>query len=253
MTYQALARFASPFTRLAESALAIALPLYCPICGAAGRRPEVLSCDACRGRLVRLTKPVCPACRRYRDYDTQTCPGAHATVSPAIAWALGAFDYAWRSIVHELKYRGDRSLAGPVGTAMAELVGGSLPADLLVVSVPTSEHKIRERGFGHAERIADRLADRLSAAFDPLALRFTRSVKDQTRLSGPRRIENLKGALVARDPQRIAGRSLLVVDDVLTTGATLREAARALEEAGADEVRAVVVAVNSGGLPDGPP
>lgn len=252
MSYQALARFVSPFARLAESALAVAIPLCCPICGAAGRGRDELCCDACRSRLVRLTKPVCPACRRYRDYDTPVCPGAHAPVSPAIVWALGAFDHAWRSIVHQLKYRGDRALAGPIGSAMAGLLTGTVSADMLVIPVPTSEHKIRERGFGHSERIADRVAAGLSAAFDPRGLRFTRKVKDQTRLSGPHRVENLKGALMARDPDRIAGCSVLIVDDILTTGATLREAARALDEAGADQVRAVVVAVNSGGLPDGP-
>lgn len=247
--------FISPrllLSKIADSITALVLPLPCPVCGKAGREPAALSCDACRRRLVRLPLPVCPACRRYREYDSDTCPGNHDPISVSIVFALGAFDHAWRGIVHQLKYRGDGALARPLGHALAELTNDSLSRDTMIVPVPTSRQKQRERGFGHAERIARHMAGTAGLEFQPHCLRFTRRVKDQTRLSGPRRVQNLRGALSVRNPAALEGRRILIVDDILTTGATLREAGRALEAAGAIQVRAAVVAVNTGGLPDGP-
>ena len=120
-----------------------------------------------------------------------------------------------------------------------------------IFAVPTDPRKLGERGFGHAELLAQTLALQTGLPFFADGLRHTRRIPDQTRLTGRQRMLNLKGAFAAPDPEVVEGKNVLVVDDVTTTGATLREAARALSDAGAKSVVGVVIAANFGNLSDG--
>ena len=120
-----------------------------------------------------------------------------------------------------------------------------------ILAVPTDPRKLGERGFGHAELLAQTLALQTGLPFFTGGLRHTRRIPDQTRLTGRQRMLNLKGAFAVPHPEALEGMSVIVVDDVTTTGATLREAARALTLAGAKSVVGAVVAANFGNLNDG--
>jgi predicted amidophosphoribosyltransferase len=113
-----------------------------------------------------------------------------------------------------------------------------------IVAVPTSAKKKRKRGYGHAEEIGKACAEALGCTWIPDAIVLTRSVADQTRLNAVQRKANMTGAFALRDGLSLTDAEVLVVDDVLTTGATLGEAGRVLQAAGARAISGGVVALN---------
>lgn len=235
---------------MAEAAAAIPFPLVCPVCG--GTRPSQDSavCAACHLALGYLHRSICPHCRCYRTFSDSLCDACGGDEAPRAVAVTALLDAAWRDIVHALKYRGDRALAQPLGALMAQSLPERLSVDV-VVPVPTEERKQRERGYGHAELLARCVASRRSLPVETVVLERIRRTKDQTRLSGRERETNLHGALRVRDKCDMRKQSVLLVDDVTTTGATLREASRALIEAGATSILAVVLCLNLGIVADG--
>lgn len=236
-----ITRFTNP-QRWLERALSVVLPRRCPICGGTLAVSDRAWCERCESGMRSYDRPVCSECRRFLSPGETNCPTGHAPLDPAIVYALGAFDGAFGVLAHALKYDGFRDLAKPLGMHLAD----RLPQDtsLVIVAVPTSPRKKRKRGFGHAEEIASACADAANLAWAPEAIRFTRPVADQTRLNGAERQANLKGAFAVRNGLSLEGLHVLVVDDVMTTGATMREAARAVRVAGAAAVTGAVIALN---------
>ncbi len=162
------------------------------------------------------------------------------------AVAYGAFDGVLRELIHLLKYRQVKPAAALLGTLIQEaLAGAALPDSLLVVPVPLFKRKLRERGFNQAEEIArgfvSRCASR-SIQLETSSLVRTRQTVSQTGLTRHQRRANVRGAFAAVKPERIAGRSILVIDDVMTTGTTVGECARVLLRAGAKQVFVATVA-----------
>jgi ComF family protein len=156
----------------------------------------------------------------------------------ARARAAGAYEGALRSIVHALKFEGRRSLARPLARLMrvrgADLIAGADAA----VPVPLHPSRRRERGFNQAADLARHLGLPVTSA-----LRRVRATVTQAALPAAQRHGNVRGAFM---PERAAaglrGRTILLIDDVSTTGATLEACARALKEIGVFEVRALTAA-----------
>jgi ComF family protein len=136
-----------------------------------------------------------------------------------------------------LKYQGRRLVARSLGTAMAERF--VLPDGALLVPVPLHPRRLRERGFNQAALLASVLAHASGRPADLRALARRRDTPSQTRLDASSRTRNLQGAFVART--RLDGRPVVLVDDIVTTGATASACAAALRAAGAGLV--VVAAV----------
>jgi ComF family protein len=120
-------------------------------------------------------------------------------------------------------------------------------SDFVLVPIPLSKKKLRWRGFNQAEEIAKELANFLKIPLVSDCLIKTKETKDQVELSEKERKENVKGAFFIKNKEKIAGKNVLLVDDVFTTGATMEEAARVLKEAGAEKIVGVVVAKASPG------
>ncbi|CAJ0790358.1 hypothetical protein LMG18096_02384 [Ralstonia holmesii] len=152
-------------------------------------------------------------------------------------------DYGWPldHLVTGLKFRAQLPLAvwlaGRLGNALAAAPGG-LPDVLL--PVPLSPARLRSRGYNQAWEIARRLARQLDIPAQANALHRVRDNPAQATLDRAERLTNLHGAFVVAEPARIAGRHVGVVDDVMTTGATLGEIATQLKRAGATRVTNVV-------------
>jgi ComF family protein len=165
------------------------------------------------------------------------------------AVAYGSYEGGLRDLIHLLKYERVRPAAGVLGRMLAEvvipLVSRSEAEQTLVVPVPLHQAKQRQRGFNQAELIARAMLKNVAAW--PLklcasGLQRHRATDSQTGLSRSQRRENLGGAFVAPFPSEIAGRDILLVDDVYTTGTTVSECARVLRRAGATGVWVATVA-----------
>jgi predicted amidophosphoribosyltransferase len=206
---------------LAEALLDLALPQRCAGC----RGPGTGLCAACRAALA--GPPL--------GLVAHGPPGL-----PPLA-AAATYDGAVRGVVVAHKEHGRLALVSPLGAALAAATR-HLPGlvGAVVVPVPSSPAAVRARGHDHARRLAAAAAGHLGLACRPV-LRQVRAVPDSAGLSAAARRANLRGALAARRP--LHGVRAVVVDDVVTTGATLREAVRALRAAGADVSGVAVVAV----------
>jgi ComF family protein len=239
-----------PRRRLRRELLHLLLPACCLGCGTPlpGRAPLGL-CAPCRAALVPLAAPRCAACARHLDahavpqgYRCRACL-AHP---PAYDRLLAAWSYEppLDAVVHGLKFGRLDYLGGHLAEALAAALAGELAGAELVVPVPLHWRRRLARGYNQAERIARPLAALLGLPYRPL-LRRRRLTPPQTTLDRAARLANLRGAFALRGAgavTAVAGRRVLLIDDVATTGATLEAAAAALERGGAETVVAVVAA-----------
>ncbi len=170
----------------------------------------------------------------------------------AQARAYGNYDGNLRGLIHLLKYEQVRPAAKVLGEMLAQAAGPFVAAGTggprAVVPVPLHSSRLRQRGFNQAELIA-RAALEASPALgaagfrlSPAALRRKRATDAQTGLTSHQRRENIRGAFELARPEEIAGKEVLLVDDVFTTGTTVSECAKVLRRAGAERVLVATVA-----------
>lgn len=228
--------------------LHLCFPTPCRLCGAAldpGRRSVV--CGTCWAGLPSIGDGGCPCCGRpYGNPALMAASAAHRcgdcrSDPPPFALARACLHYrdegGGRPLVLAMKYGGRPGLAGALGCRMADEAAtrlGGVGFDL-VLPVPLSRARLRERGFNQAALLAAPIAARAGVALDVRSLRRTRATPPQSG-SAAARAANVRGAFGLRRPARIPGRRILLVDDVFTTGATARECARTLLAAGAASV-----------------
>ncbi len=224
---------------------ALADLILAPACLAC-RRPIVpadparLVCRRCRALLRAIPSPRCDRCGAPRLATGRApgpvCPECDKWPPPLLAARSACLLHPPADVlVHQLKYRGWRALAGPMGERMATL---ELPAECddarICVPVPTTRVRLWQRGYNQAELLARAFAR--STGRQTLALlERTGSASSQTALQPAARGANVAGAFRARDEgtRSLQGAHLLLIDDVLTTGATAVECARTLTAAGA--------------------
>lgn len=219
--------------RLTSAALDLALPARCSGCGREGA-------------------PLCAACLPALDARL-TLPGGTPIGLPAdlpapllqLEWCA-SFSGSVRAALHDLKYAGERRLAEPLGAAVGRRWARVGSGAQLVVPVPVHAERERLRGYDQAALLAAVAARHLGLPL-ALALERGRSTVAQFELGRDERAANVAGAFRLRvsDPlagQAVAGRWVLLVDDVVTTGATLAACATALQRAGAMAISAIAVA-----------
>ncbi len=185
--------------------------------------------------------------RYFEDESGPRCvPCQHAAPLFHKAVAYGAYDGTLRDLLHLFKYQQVRSAAPLLGRLLNLGLGRTeLPENLLVVPVPLFRAKQRSRGFNQAEDIARNLVRCRtddSIQLEVSALIRTRDTASQTGLTRHQRRSNLRGAFAVPLPEKVRGRNILIVDDVMTTGTTAGECARVLLRAGASQVFVATVA-----------
>ncbi len=186
------------------------------------------------------------------DSDPQLCqPCRLAPPAFVKAVAYGGYHGELRSLVHLLKYEGMQPIARRLGLLLADslepFVGSATP--MLVIPVPMHPEKQRRRGFNHAELLARAAIAEMRRRHPQWVLHLetgllkrVRVTVSQAGLTTHQRRQNLRGAFFAPHPARLAGRDVLLIDDIYTTGATARACSRMLMNGGAASVRVATVA-----------
>jgi ComF family protein len=223
------------FLNKCKKSVLAALPQSCLLCSSPSGTE--LLCRPCYAQLPWLTGPRCPQCA-LPTHEGRVC-GACLARPPRYDRVCAAFiyDYPLDKLIQSFKYNGNLALAPLFAEALANCA--SVKADLLV-PMPLATERLRERGFNQALELA-RIVGRLSGVpVAPQACRRVRDTAPQTSLPWTERVKNIRRAFVC--DADLTGKRVAVIDDVMTTGATLNELARNLRQAGAVEVYGWVVA-----------
>lgn len=215
-------------------ALDLFFPPQCALC----RRGGAMLCDACTDALPIADGRRCSTC--WMPWQRGVVCRHCAEAAPAFDALRAAFvmDAGARRLVHELKYEGMTALAEPMARLM--LPSAAVAAADVIVPVPLHPSRERSRGYNQAAMLARQIAAASAASYDARAMRRIRSTTPLVKtMHREERLAIMRGAFDA-DPAHVAGRRVVLVDDVATTGATLDACAEALVDAGAAGVRAAV-------------
>ena len=213
--------------------------VYPPFCLVCGRRDQNYLCAKCIEEIDVIDAPFCRKCGTpCEEYKCQQCLEREYHFEYARSAAV--FGGALREAIHSLKYKFHLPLADPLADLMARCFHETYLAGRVDLAIPIPIHSSRllERGFNQAEELALRLRKRISLPVESGVLYKPRKTRHQVDLPQDLRTINVQGAFAVRNTGRIAGKRILLIDDVFTTGSTLSEAARVLREAGAETVHA---------------
>lgn len=211
-------------------------PPYCAGCETKGVR----WCAQCRAACRRVGAVVCGLCGRpmARAGLCAGCQARRPAYGAARSWGL--HEGALRQAVHRLKYRRDLGLGEALAVELKALLQEQAWEVDLVLPLPLAAKRQKERGYNQSVLLALPLALSVGVPYSRRTLLRTRETLSQVGLSQRERWENVAGAFEAR-PEKVRGRTVLLVDDVMTTGATLNAAAEALCRAGAAQVYAITL------------
>jgi ComF family protein len=225
-------------------------PRTCHACRRVLRgEPNPCFCNGCWRNLPLLDGPCCPSCgvpfrsgAALSHSPTHRC-GACRVKPPRFdqAVAAGVYDGVLADAIRTFKYRGKTTLAGPLADVLLDGMSRFSEMDALV-PVPLDLRRLREREYNQSLLLCDALARKTGCHVIADGLERIRATPPQTGLPLKERQRNVRGAFRARRPEAIQGRHILLVDDVLTTGATVNECARVLKRAKARSVGVLTVA-----------
>lgn len=219
-------------------------PRRCPVCHDLVSARGALICPECRDGFAPVEEPVCLRCgRTLAAAEEEYCPDCQGRPE-TFAASVAAFYYnaAAMDSIMKFKYSGRREYADYYVAALMERQGARIQSwrPQLVLPVPIHKSRRRERGFNQAAELARRLARELSVPMREDILVRPRRTEDQKHLNAAARQENLRHAFAVTRP--LTGiESVLLVDDIYTTGSTMAACARALREAGAAKVYGTVI------------
>ena len=219
-------------------ALDFALPPRCAGCGVIVADVHSFCLD-CWRQIEFLGETGCQTCGLPLQATEQTTCGACLARPPRIARTRAAVAYGdlARSLAIRLKYGRKVAFARTMARYMAPLVGDG--TDRLLVPVPLHRTRLWTRGFNQSALVATELSRRLNIPAAPLALRRIRRTPPLKGMTPPQRRKTVSGAFRVRDKKMVAGKTVILVDDVLTTGSTAEACARALRRAGAARIELV--------------
>ncbi|HTO90251.1 MAG TPA: ComF family protein [Candidatus Sulfotelmatobacter sp.] len=204
-------------------------PQRCAGCGGQVGTHRLL-CASCRVRIPELSFAICARCLAAGESEPLCARHARYQVWPA--WV---YDERSALLIEALKYGGRTDLATALALELRRAIRSIGHLDL-VIPVPLHPARLRERGYNQSRLLAEALAREVGVPHLPGALIRLRATAAQARLGPAARRANVRGAFRAATPRALEGRRVLVVDDVLTTGATLEACFEALSEAGAHPV-----------------
>jgi len=234
-------------------------PINCISCG----RDDVWLCDDCLHDMELLSIQVCPKCEDAITESGQTCRNCKSDSSlDALLVATGYKDKTISKLVHLYKYKFIESLHIPLGKILIKnLLRSQLAIPDIIIPVPLHPRRLRWRGFNQSQLLVGYISQNLTPGFevavDETILRRQRYTPPQMKIKKySERLSNLQDAFVvarsiadgppvggpSASPQNLHGKTILLIDDIATTGATLFECAKVLKQNGAKKVFAAVIA-----------
>lgn len=226
--------------QLIEKAVALLFPSTCPVCAQpSDRYGSSPLCSSCWRTITPMKGNRCPVCALpLAGENTLRCVSCISR-EPAFCatYAYGLYDGALKEAIHSFKFQGAARLARPLGEF---LCGLDIPEADYILPVPLTKKRLLERGYNQCLLLARRLSQGLAIPLKANLLQKKEETPVQATLKRTKRLTALEGAF--RVTGSVEGARLILVDDVMTTGSTLRECARTLRDAGAGEIRVAVLA-----------
>lgn len=220
----------SILSELLRDVAALLFPPRCPVCGEPLERGERTVCTLCR-----TTAPLTGFWREADNPVVRKFWGL-LPVERASAFLYFVHGSGWRRLIHDFKYRGAWRTARDMGVWYGRCLSESGLYDDIELIVPMPLHPLKRcrRGYNQSEYIAEGIASQLGVAVDRRSVRRRRYTQSQAGKSRRERSHNVEGAFAVRRPERLSGRHVLLVDDVLTTGNTLLSCAEEMLRAAPD-------------------
>ncbi|MCP4631476.1 MAG: ComF family protein [candidate division Zixibacteria bacterium] len=222
-------------------------PPFCYICNNPLKDGRSAICNDCRKNVfltIRSSSPLCPVCQSFYPDIFDNCRHCSGRRSPGKLYCLTGFDSNMRELIHAFKYAGRIEIGAELADKAYDIYGNFefiLNADL-IIPVPLYYRKELDRGYNQAGILAERLSLKTSKPFDKTNLKRVKNTKSQTHLNTQQRYTNVRGAFKVKNPSAVKGKRIVLVDDVVTTGATLYECSRSLKKAGASKVVSLTIA-----------
>jgi ComF family protein len=240
----ALTPFAAALARIAD----FVMPPVCLGCHAHLGGLDAL-CPKCWSGITFIRPPLCDRLGTPMPYDTGgVMISAAAYAAPPSfdrARAVANFDGLMRDLVHDLKFNDRHDLRRLLCRWLLEAGREVLAGADIVVPVPLGRWRLFQRGFNQAALLAKDIAEKTTVTYAPMVLVRTRKTRPQVGLTRLERQKNVRGAFAVPDARKnaVAGRNIVLIDDVITTGATVGACARALKRAGAARVDVLSLAL----------
>ncbi|MFC1658195.1 ComF family protein [Candidatus Omnitrophota bacterium] len=232
--------------------LNIIYPETCPVCSRPSKNSHIQSllCPDCLQAIKKNTPPLCALCGRQirgEQIAKRACPECltdrglcfDRSLSPCI------YEGVTRELIHKFKYQNRDYLNSFLSSLLIDCIRQNrigLDNFNLVIPIPLHKTRLREREFNQAELIARSVAREFSIALSPGNLWRKHNRRAQVELNDVERRNNVKGCFALRNPEEIKHKNILLIDDVLTTGATCSEAASVLKTAGAGSIFVLTLA-----------
>jgi ComF family protein len=224
-----------------ESLIGLLAPPVCIVCGLEG----TTICQSCSAIEIIPFGERCFNCSSLSPRG-HTCSKCHHDGAPRFVWMTTDYEATAKNLIQKFKFGHQRAAADPIANLMVDNFlsfnsdADILKADYLVVPVPTASSRARERGFDHAALLSQLIAHKLKLQKTNALRRIGQN--RQVGVSRAQRIKQAQDQYLTVGSQAVYGRNILLIDDVVTTGATLKSAAKTLRKAGARRVDALVFA-----------
>jgi len=229
-----------------DMALSLFFPPLCPVCEQWNGSTDNGFCPACFAKLSFIRGPVCRFCGEPFEYDfggTETCMKC-LKKRPAYTAARAAFAYddVSKAMVLRFKHGDATYYAGLFAKLMSNAVPDWLNEADVIIPVPVHPLRLLKRKYNQAGLLATKIANYARKKCDNYNLMRIRNTQSQGNFDGKKRHDNVKKAFGIRNPFTVAGKNVILVDDVYTTGATAEECAKALFAAKAETVNVLTLA-----------
>lgn len=222
--------------------LNILFPQSCPLCCRASTNHRTAPiCPQCWEKVSLYNGPLCNRCGKPLTSDKSIICGECISDEPSFKYArsYGLYEGGLEKAIKLLKYHGVTRLSVPLSDLLLQL---PLPRVDVIIPVPLHRRRLRERGFNQSALLSRHVAKRLKIPVAITSLIKHRDTHPQVDLDARDRRKNIKGAFTVENREMIYKKDIMLIDDVLTTGATVRECSKVLRKAGAGDIYVIALA-----------